>query len=1140
MGKFTDENIQIFIDESLEHLSDIESELLSIEQGGADIDENLVNKVYRAAHSIKGGAGFMGLANIKNLTHEMENVLAQIRSREVIPHTALINVLLSASDTLRNLINDIDSSDDADIGKHVQALQSILQKTPEPSQPDSAPAAVEKEPPPSETPAAVSEAKWDFSAAKEKILHAREKGKHVYLIAIDLNLLSKSKNATPPSLIEDMKRCGQILDSHPALSDMEHLETDAAADSPLRVLFATALQGADVGQLLDTEIAVIHTVNQNLAVTPVSDQPVDTAPARKDAVYASETIAASPERSKPDAFSTRDAPDEETEGPTAASVSAPTVSRAAMVASQTDRPAQSTELQTTVNLNLSMVDSKMSLNGEIELSRNQLLHAILSANPAVLEQIAPDMERITPEIQKVEAVAETPYPSRRDEATQETALAVQPEFTPEPVKFQSSLRVNIGLLDSLMTLAGELVLSRNQLLQAILRNDRRKLENSGQRIDLITSELQEAIMHTRMQPIRNIFDKYPRVVRDLALFLKKKIKLVVRGKDVELDKSIIESLNDPMIHLIRNAADHGIESPATRARNQKDPTGVIILKAFHEAGQVNIEIKDDGRGMDGERIAQSAIKKGLVSQEQVKGMTSKEKINLIFLPGFSMSEQITDLSGRGVGMDVVKTNLDRLGGLIEIDSLPGKGTTLHLKLPLTLAIIPSLLVSDGEERYAIPQMNVVELLRIPPSGIKNRIERIGSAQVIRLRDELLPLVELSAVLRGELSHIQSVNLEPGPYHFKKNKRGVNIVVVSTGVFKYGVIVHELHDSEEIVVKPLGRHLKDCQGYAGATILGDGRVALILDVADLARLAELASISASIREAEAPEKAPRAQQDARTLLLFRNSPQTRFAVPLELVERIEKIKCREIEIAGGRRVIKHRNQNMPLFDIGEVAQVDKFEGNKNALVIVFFIAGMDIGLLAIPPIDSIKTDCVIDETTLAQPGIAGSAVIDGQTTLMVDVISIIETVHPEWFTIEKRLQRGSGQSQTIVLAEDSKFFRNQIKCAIEDAGFNVLEAEDGMAAWKLLDQHAEETSLVVTDLEMPNLDGFGFTRKIRADERFTDLPVIAVSSLAGKDDIKKAKASGVTEYQIKLDRKKLVDCINQFMEKAKQEEDDADA
>lgn len=1137
MGKFTDENIQIFIDESLEHLSDIESELLSIEQGGADIDENLVNKVYRAAHSIKGGAGFMGLANIKNLTHEMENVLGKIRSREIIPQSALISVLLSASDTLRNLINDIDSSDDADISKHVQALQLIIQKTPEAVQPDSAPAAVERETPPPKRPPAVFSEKWDYSPAKDEIVHAHEKGKHVYLIAVNLNRLFKSKNTTLASLIQDMKRCGRILDSHPALADMENLETDsAAANPPLRVLFATALQGADVSQLLDTEIAAIHSVNHDLGLTPVSDQRVHTAPAGEDAVRASDTMVASPERPKPDAAPTQDVPEETPDA--SASVSAPTLSHAAMVASQTERRAQSTQLQTTVNLNLSLVDSKMSLNGEIELSRNQLLHAILSANPAVLEQITPDMERIIPEIQKIEAVAETSPLSRRDEAFQKTALAVQPEFTPEPVKFQSSLRVNIGLLDSLMTLAGELVLSRNQLLQAILRNDRRKLENSGQRIDLITSELQEAIMHTRMQPIRNIFDKYPRVVRDLALFLKKKIKLVVQGKDVELDKSIIESLNDPMIHLIRNAADHGIESPATRARNHKDPTGVIILKAFHEAGQVNIDIRDDGRGMDSERIAQSAIKKGLVSQERVKGMKSKEKINLIFLPGFSMSDQITDLSGRGVGMDVVKTNLDRLGGLIEIDSLPGQGTTIHLKLPLTLAIIPSLLVSDGEERYAIPQMNVVELLRIPPSGIKSRIERIGAAHVIRLRDELLPLVELSAVLKGEPCRPQSANVEPGSYHFKKNKRGVNIVVVSTGVFKYGVIVHQLHDSEEIVVKPLGRHLKDCRGYAGATILGDGRVALILDVADLARLAELASISASIREVEASTKAPRIQQDARTLLLFRNSSQTRFAVPLELVERIEKIKCRDIEIAGGRRVIKHRNQNMPLFDIGEVAQVDPFEEKENALVIVFFIAGMDIGLLAIPPIDSIKTDCVIDETTLAQPGIAGSAVIEGQTTLMVDVISIIETVHPEWFTIEKRLQRGSGQSQTIVLAEDSKFFRNQIKCAIEDAGFNVLEAEDGMAAWDLLDQKADETSLVVTDLDMPNLDGFGFTRKIRADERFPDLPVIAVSSLAGKDDIQKAKASGVTEYHIKLDRKKLVDCINQYMEKAKQEVDDA--
>ncbi len=1053
MGKYSDENIRIFIDESLEHLSYIENELLAIEQCGADIDENLVNKVYRAAHSIKGGAGFMGLVNIKNLTHEMENVLGKIRARKIVPNASNINVLLLASDTLRNLLNDIDNSDDADITGHMESLNSITAwDFPDQKQ------FAEKELKPITTVVNISfpGEKCIFSVPEEDISNIRKEGKYLYLIELDLIQLFELKSETLFSIIDDMKHCGVILDSRPDLPTAENLDGDKASDAfPFLALFATVLKPADVRQLLNSKITSIYIVNEDHTVKSAVREPA-----------------------------------EEISGP-----------------ETEDIPGR-----------LKKDSAEESVSSDIPLT----------AKEPVKEIPAPGAEDTTGKIK--EDSAEVSVLIDNDVQPSETAVSSKTEQSVEPVKFKTSLRVNIKLLDLLMTLAGELVLSRNQLLQAIIRNDRRTLEISGQRIDLITSELQEAIMHTRMQPIQNVFNKFPRVVRDLAISLNKKIDLSVEGKEVELDKSIIENLNDPMIHLIRNAADHGIESPESRIRQGKDPIAMIRLKAYHEAGQVNIEISDDGRGMDGESIAGSAIAKGLASEELVRGMSLGEKVNLIFLPGFSMSDKITDLSGRGVGMDVVKTNLDRLGGLVDIDSEPGKGTTIHIKLPLTLAIIPSLLVSDGNERYAIPQVNVVELLRIPPSRIKDRMEHVGNAQVVRLRDKLLPLMRLADVLRFGHSCADQKEHSNCRLSLTNERRGVNIVVVSTGIFKYGMIVDELHDSEEIVVKPLGRHLKDCRGYAGATILGDGRVALILDVADLARLAELASISGSARDSEPDGKAMAPVEDQQTLLLFRNSEKTRFAVPLELVERIEKIRCRDIEIAGGNRVIQYRNTSMPLFDIGDVAIVDKFEEKEYALVIVFFVAGMDVGILAIPPIDSIKTAYRVDDTALIQPGISGSAIIDGKTTLMVDIIGIVETLHPEWFAVERRMKRHLGEAKTVILAEDTKLFRNQIKCAIEDAGYNVIEAEDGMVAWDLLQKNADQISLVVTDLEMPNLDGFGFTRQIKDDERFSHLPVIAVSSLAGKEDIKKAKASGVDEYQIKLDRKKLVECINHYLGK----------
>ncbi|MBU1161581.1 MAG: chemotaxis protein CheA, partial [Proteobacteria bacterium] len=307
----------------------------------------------------------------------------------------------------------------------------------------------------------------------------------------------------------------------------------------------------------------------------------------------------------------------------------------------------------------------------------------------------------------------------------------------------ASLRVNVSLLDTLMNLAGELVLSRNQLLQAISSGDPRAAETSGQRIDLITSELQEAIMLTRMQNIGIVFNKFPRVVRDLAGNLGKNVELFLKGKEVELDKTIIEAIGDPLTHLVRNSVDHGIEFPEDRNKAGKNITGKIILNAYHEAGQVNIEIYDDGKGLDGQKLAEIAVAKGMVTEDQVRMMSDKEKLNFIFMPGFSTAEKVTDVSGRGVGMDVVKTNLDRLGGVIDIDSKLGKGTTIRIKLPLTLAIIPSQIIVAGGDRYAIPQVNLEELLRIPANQVKDRVEIVGDAEVVRLRGKLLPLIKLA-------------------------------------------------------------------------------------------------------------------------------------------------------------------------------------------------------------------------------------------------------------------------------------------------------------------------------------------------------------------------------------------------------------
>ena len=546
-----------------------------------------------------------------------------------------------------------------------------------------------------------------------------------------------------------------------------------------------------------------------------------------------------------------------------------------------------------------------------------------------------------------------------------------------------SLRVNIGLLDTLMNLAGELVLGRNQLLQGLSAANAKATELSSQRIDMITSELQKAIMRTRMQPIGHILNKLPPIVSDLAQTLEKTIDLTLEGTDVELDKTILETINDPLIHLIRNSADHGIETPAERSAKGKATCGKIAVKAFHEAGQVNISISDDGRGLDPEKLAASAISKGLIDEQAAGRMTIKQKMELIFMSGFSTADEITKISGHGIGMGVVTHNIENLGGVIELDSDPGKGTTILIKLPLTLAIIPSQITVVGNERYAIPQVNLSELLRIPAAEVKARIKRLGNAEVVRLRGELLPLLDLSKILGIEKKDHSRANV-------------VNLAVVSAGVYKYCLVVDELQDSEEIVVKPLGRHLNQYSAYAGAAIMGDGKVALILDIANLGQIAELVTVNETVQPVLEQEKSMGAGNDRISLLTFKNTASEYLAMPLSLVERIERFKASDIETIGSEKVMKYRGGALPLFEMSQVCGFDPLPAREYQEVIVFKLKDKELGLMVSPPVDTIEAVLGLKDTALKQKGISGSIIIKERTTLLVDIFEMMEGLKPDWF------------------------------------------------------------------------------------------------------------------------------------------------
>ena len=546
---------------------------------------------------------------------------------------------------------------------------------------------------------------------------------------------------------------------------------------------------------------------------------------------------------------------------------------------------------------------------------------------------------------------------------------------------ETNIRVDVSLLDRLMNLVGELVLARNQILQYASGHKNPVFLGMSQRLNLITTELQENVMKTRMQPISTIWNKFPRVVRDLALTCGKQVRLTLEGKETELDKSIIEAIKDPLMHLVRNSIDHGIESLVDRAARGKPAEGHLCLRAFHEGGQVNIEVTDDGGGIDPIRIRDKAVERGLVNREQAGRMTERELFQLIFLPGFSTATAVTSVSGRGVGMDVVKINIERISGSIDLQSRPGRGTTIRIKIPLTLAIIPTLLVHSGGDCYAIPQVSLLELVRLEREQARRGIESLHGAPVYRLRGQLLPIVYFN----------RELHVEDAPE--AKDADAVNIVVLQADGRPFGLVVDGVSDTEEIVVKPMCKQLKGVPIYAGATILGDGRVALILDVLGLA---QHAGVIAEIRDRNLPAAAiaPETSSRFQSTLLVGLSGDRRMGIPLSRVDRLEEIPQRAVERSGGHEVTQYRGHIIPLLRLADLLGDGNYSSPEvstgSLQVVVCAAAGRRVGLIVDRILDVV--DAEADPGGATAHGLSGTAIIQDRVTDLLDVPALVGGVY----------------------------------------------------------------------------------------------------------------------------------------------------
>ena len=842
----------------------------------------------------------------------------------------------------------------------------------------------------------------------------------------------------------------------------------------------------------------------------------------------------------------------------------------------------------------------------------------VDAAPAQPEPASEGKEEPTEET-KFPAKAKDKAPAKKDEGKvpKESSVA------------QSSIRVHVDVLEDLMTLVSELVLTRNQLLQMLRGRDNDEFTTPLQRLSHITSDLQEGVMKTRMQPIGNAWAKLPRIVRDLALEQGKQIELQMLGADTELDRQVLEMIKDPLTHMVRNSADHGLEMPDERAAAGKPEKGNITLNAFHEGGHIIIEISDDGKGLDMERIRQKCIENGLATESELDDMSDQQIQQFIFAAGFSTADKVTSISGRGVGMDVVRTNIEKIGGTTELKSVASKGSTFTIKIPLTLAIVSALIVECAKERFAIPQISVLELVRAS-SKSENAVEMINESPVLRLRNRLLPLVSLSNLLEldtdveeldeqaqtdkamaekimaekvaakktaaakaavkkaaeekaaaekvaaeaaaaakaaaakadgddatdedktaAETADVENAEAEKvlaekveaekaaaemaqaGATEIEVEETDADdemfIIVTQVGTNTFGIIVDQVFDTEEIVVKPVSPILRNISFYSGNTILGDGSVIMILDPNGIASAAGQMDTKEDVDEMATATVGQ--EGEITSMLIFRAGGEDRKAVPLALIARLEEIDMAKTETLHGQVMVQYRGHLMPLIPC-DPAHEFKTEGRQP--VLVFSDADRSLGLVVDEILDIVDDHLKI-ELASDQPGSIGSAVIGGRATDLIDAGYFLTQGFPDWFgTVSEGAFRGEDGKKRALLVDDSPFFRNLLSPLLSVAGWEVITVESAVEALRMREQ-GTTFDVIISDIVMPEMDGFEFAKDVRADSRWKNVPMVALSARSSDDDFQRGREAGFNDYVAKYDREALVSGLAQTVSLATMKE-----
>ncbi len=1011
------ELLEEFISESKEHLSTIEEDFLELEQQKDNPDKKLVNKIFRAIHTIKGTSGFFGLETITSLAHTMENILSLVRNGEMVAESDTIDTLLTGADIINSMIDDIDHSNEFDITDILAKLNVILEGDGKPSE---SLEEMEMEVDIKDTDGKAIGFKIDLFELNSILSNY----KFLYLLRLDLNELASYGIETPVQLIKKMLKNGLIADTQTTTID-EDLSALPIGPIFFEVVYATNLQRTTIikkYKLTDEEIVEL---------------------------------------------------DQNFEGAVPKEINVEVVSEPKKV-----EETSSTEI---VEVKQDVVPTKQKSNKDVVKVKNK--------------------------------ISPTKQPTKK-------------------AHVDTSVRIQIDLLDKLMRLAGELVLVRNQQV-LLTENQSSNARKNSQRLDLVTTELQEAIMMTRMQPAGNVFNKFHRVVRDIGKNLNKQIEIHISGNEVELDKTILESLADPLTHIIRNSCDHGIELPEVREATGKEAQGNIWLSAFHEGGQINIQIKDDGKGIDPEVIRNKAFEKGLKTEAELDNMSEKELANLVMMAGFSTAEKVSSISGRGVGMDVVKEGIERLNGSIELDSVKGEGTTLNLRLPLTLAIIPSLIVRIGKQRYAVPQVNLEELVTLYDDDVNNKIERANDLELFRLRETLLPMVRLNEVLlhKEKFTAITRSNITEKYFKLSQSNNApktLSFAVLKVGALKFGLIVDEVIGTEEIVVKPMHSVNKSISIYTGATIMGDGSVALILDADGIAKHTGVTAELAEEEEVSLKTMNNYQHVESQTILLFKNGPEEQFAAALPLIRRIEKIKMSDIEQIGHKEFITVDNMSTKVLRLDHILSVSSAEESEEAFLLLPKHIHKPFGILVTSLVDIENSTIDLNTESYTEDGLLGTTIMQDKMTLFIDIYRLIEISEPDWFADRRQNSAEHDEIKRVLLLEDSSFFKELVKGYLVSEGYEVDTVENGVEGLQMINEVDYDYDIIVSDIEMPEMDGIEFIKEIRKEKSTKNTRALALSSLGSELDKTKARDAGFDRYEVKMERELFLTTISEML------------